>query len=226
MGDVSVLRTKQSNPKTAVFLCHSSTFGWINSQYYFVWYQTPAVVQHQKGRCLIHRAHGRCVCASYTATFRIFFKQQQSNAETAVFLCHSSTFGWINSQYYIVWYQTPAVVQDQKGRCLIHRAHGRCVCASYTTTFRFFFKQQSNAETAVFLCHSSTFVWPNSEYYIDAGRDCRTETKFSGANGGRERFIFPVHLTTSRISNLTRLIHTLAICDNHTHIHKLYVCIV
>ena len=38
------------------------------------------------------------------------------------------------------------------------------------------------------------------------------ETKFSGANGDREIFIFPVQLTTSRTGNLTRLIHTLAIC--------------
>ena len=35
------------------------------------------------------------------------------------------------------------------------------------------------------------------------------ETKFSGANGHREILIFPVQLTTSRIGNLTRLIHTL-----------------
>ena len=35
-------------------------------------------------------------------------------------------------------------------------------------------------------------------------------TKFSGANGNREHFIFPVQLTTSRIGNLTRLILTLA----------------
>ena len=35
------------------------------------------------------------------------------------------------------------------------------------------------------------------------------ETKFSGANGDREMFIFPVQLTTSRIGKLTRLIHTL-----------------
>ena len=40
---------------------------------------------------------------------------------------------------------------------------------------------------------------------------CR-EIKFSGADGDRETFIFPVQLTTSRIGNLTRLIHTLAIC--------------
>ena len=38
------------------------------------------------------------------------------------------------------------------------------------------------------------------------------ETKFSGTNGDREVFIFPVQLTTSRIGNLTRLILTLAIC--------------
>ena len=49
------------------------------------------------------------------------------------------------------------------------------------------------------------------------------ETKFSGANGDREIFVFPfpVQLITSRIGNLTRLILTLAICDDddHTYIH-------
>ena len=45
------------------------------------------------------------------------------------------------------------------------------------------------------------------------------ETKFSGANGDRDIFIFPVQLTASRIGNLTRLIHTLAICDKHTYIY-------
>ena len=44
----------------------------------------------------------------------------------------------------------------------------------------------------------------------------RRETKFSGANGDREIFIFPAQLTTSRIDNLTRLIHTLAMCGDHT----------
>ena len=34
-------------------------------------------------------------------------------------------------------------------------------------------------------------------------------SKFSGTHGDREIFIFPVQLTTSRIGNLTRLIHTL-----------------
>ena len=44
-------------------------------------------------------------------------------------------------------------------------------------------------------------------------------TKFSGANNAdMEIFIFPVQLTTSRIGNLTRLIHTLVICDDHTYI--------
>ena len=43
------------------------------------------------------------------------------------------------------------------------------------------------------------------------------ETKFSGANGHREILIFPVQLTTSRIGNLIRLIHFLAMCDDHTY---------
>ena len=48
-------------------------------------------------------------------------------------------------------------------------------------------------------------------------------TKFSGTNANRETFIFPVQLTTSRIGNLTRLIHTLAICMcDHTYI--LHAC--
>ena len=38
---------------------------------------------------------------------------------------------------------------------------------------------------------------------------------------GQGNIIFPVQLTTSRIGNLTRLIHTLLylVCDNHTYIH-------
>ena len=42
------------------------------------------------------------------------------------------------------------------------------------------------------------------------------ETKFSGANGDREIFIFPVQLTTSRIGILTRLIYT----DDHRYMHR------
>ena len=39
------------------------------------------------------------------------------------------------------------------------------------------------------------------------------EIKFSGANADREIFsFFPVQLTTSRVGNLTQLIHPLAIC--------------
>ena len=44
------------------------------------------------------------------------------------------------------------------------------------------------------------------------------ETKFSGANADREISISPVQLAACRIGNLTRLIHTLAICDDHTYI--------
>ena len=50
----------------------------------------------------------------------------------------------------------------------------------------------------------------------DTGRDCQTkpsrEAKSSGANADGEKFIFSVQLTTCRMCNLTRLIHTLAIC--------------
>ena len=42
--------------------------------------------------------------------------------------------------------------------------------------------------------------------------------QISGANGNRETLIFPVQLTTSRIVNLTRLILTHAICNDHTYI--------
>ena len=53
----------------------------------------------------------------------------------------------------------------------------------------------------------------------DAGRDCRS--RLAGLNsqartGTVKIFIFPVQLTTSRIGNHTRLILTLAKCDDHT----------
>ena len=43
--------------------------------------------------------------------------------------------------------------------------------------------------------------------------------KFSGANGDREIFIFPVQLTRSRFGNVTRLIHTwyTAISDDNSY---------
>ena len=50
---------------------------------------------------------------------------------------------------------------------------------------------------------------------VDAERDCQTHlarpNSQAGANAAREIFIFTVQLTTSRIGNLTRLIHALAI---------------
>ena len=52
------------------------------------------------------------------------------------------------------------------------------------------------------------------------------ETKFSGANGDRKIFKFPVQLITSRIGNLTRLILTLCLLYvipyNNTYIHTFY----
>ena len=45
------------------------------------------------------------------------------------------------------------------------------------------------------------------------------ETKFSGTHGDRGIFIFSVQLTTSKIGNLTRLIHTLLyVMTIHTYI--------
>ena len=46
------------------------------------------------------------------------------------------------------------------------------------------------------------------------------ETKFSGTHGDRGILSVPVQLTTSRIGNLTRLIHTLLyVMIIHTYIH-------
>ena len=54
---------------------------------------------------------------------------------------------------------------------------------------------------------------------MDAGKGLPNpsrETKFSGANGNKEKNIFPIQLSTSRIGNLTRLVLTLiALCDDH-----------
>ena len=48
------------------------------------------------------------------------------------------------------------------------------------------------------------------------------DTKLLGANADKEIFIFPVQLTTSRIGNLTRLIHALNIYDDYTYIHSVW----
>ena len=47
------------------------------------------------------------------------------------------------------------------------------------------------------------------------------ETKFSDENGDREKIFFPLQLTTSRIGNLTRLIHTMLyqVGDDYAYIH-------
>ena len=53
----------------------------------------------------------------------------------------------------------------------------------------------------------------------DAGRDCRTRLARPNSHAQTEtgKYPFsPVQLTTSRIGNLTRLILTLATCDDHT----------
>ena len=59
-------------------------------------------------------------------------------------------------------------------------------------------------------------IQPNygDDEQTDAGRDCKirlARPNSSGANGDREISIFPVQLTTSRIGDLIRLIHILAI---------------
>ena len=51
----------------------------------------------------------------------------------------------------------------------------------------------------------------------DAGRDQIRRRE----RGQGNTFMFPVQLTTSRIGNLTRLILTLALCDDHTYIHTI-----
>ena len=66
-----------------------------------------------------------------------------------------------------------------------------------------------------------------SEYgdeQTDTGRICRTRLARSNSQartgtGNREKLVFPVQLTTTRIGNLSRLILTLAIRDDHTYIH-------
>ena len=52
----------------------------------------------------------------------------------------------------------------------------------------------------------------------DGTAETVSRDQISGANVDREIFIFPVQLTTSRIGNLTRLILTLAILDDHTSV--------
>ena len=67
---------------------------------------------------------------------------------------------------------------------------------------------------------------PVSKHQIRPNRS--RETNFSGADGDREIFIFPVQLTKSRIGNLTRLIHgstLLYVMTIHTYLRytRLYI---
>ena len=59
----------------------------------------------------------------------------------------------------------------------------------------------------------------------DAGRDCPTRFaryQILWRERGQENVFLPIQLSTSRISNLTRLIHILAMCVTiHTYIHRL-----
>ena len=57
---------------------------------------------------------------------------------------------------------------------------------------------------------------------MTGGPNPSREIKLSGANGSKEILIFPDQLTTSRIDNLTRLIHTLLYVYDHTYSTMLY----
>ena len=49
-------------------------------------------------------------------------------------------------------------------------------------------------------------------------RPARTSYQARTGTGKYEVLIFPLQLTTSRNGNLTRLMYTLATCDDHTYI--------
>ena len=57
---------------------------------------------------------------------------------------------------------------------------------------------------------------------VTGGPNPSREIKLSGANGDREILIFPDQMTTSRIDNLTRLIHTLLYIYDHTYSLMVY----
>ena len=67
-------------------------------------------------------------------------------------------------------------------------------------------------------------IWIQPEHgdeQADAGRDCRSHLarpNFQARTETGKIYIFPVQLITSKIGNLTRLILTLAMCDDHTYI--------
>ena len=62
----------------------------------------------------------------------------------------------------------------------------------------------------------------DGDEHADAGRDCRTRLARPMSQARMETgkySFFPVQLTMSRVGDLTRLIHILAVCDDGTHIH-------
>ena len=66
-------------------------------------------------------------------------------------------------------------------------------------------------------------VWKTNDWEGSLKHYFMNRSKFSGTHGDRETFIFPVQLITSRIGNLTRLIHTLLyVMTIHTYIHTMY----
>ena len=68
-------------------------------------------------------------------------------------------------------------------------------------------------------------VWKTNNIKGSLKNHFMNTSKFSGTHGDRGMFIFPVQLTTSRIGNLTRLIHTLLyVMTIYTYIHTMYYC--
>ena len=68
-----------------------------------------------------------------------------------------------------------------------------------------------------------------SRLTLDGTAEPPRDTKFSGTNGDREILFFRVQLTTSRIGNLTRSLHTLLYVMTiytyiYTYIHTYIYC--
>ena len=57
---------------------------------------------------------------------------------------------------------------------------------------------------------------------LDGTAEPVSRDQILGLERGQGKIIFPIQLTTNMIGNLTRLILTFAICDDHTYIYILY----
>ena len=165
--------------------------------YLFVWCHTPAEVQHQKGPCPIHRAHGRCVCASHTTvkprnccifvSFLYLHLDQQpalscvvSNTSSgatlemslldplsawAMCLCFIHNSQTQKPLYFCViplpsFGSTASTILcgiKHQQWCSIRKVAARSIERMGDVSV--LYTQQSNPETAVCLCHSSTFIW-------------------------------------------------------------------